>query len=150
MRSNRWSGWLLVMSGVAAGALALGWLARRAARHGIEPTIARAKLSPPHPSDDDVGRAVSAARARRSSGFEPSWSSERHLTARPRETYALSESADDYDALSPEELGVAFLVGATEGVSDAPPDSTAEMVGFQIFEPGEPSDGPDAPVESKP
>jgi len=61
--------------------------------------------------------------------------SESNLTARPKSHSLGILPHDDYEALLPEELGEAFLAGATDTPLDEPPRSTAEASGFQIFEP---------------
>jgi hypothetical protein len=53
------------------------------------------------------------------------------VDARPARQNVGLQSPDDYDALSPEELGAAFLAGAT--ALEEPPSATSEIAGFRIF-----------------
>lgn len=62
------------------------------------------------------------------------------VSARPSVRHGSPSSPDDYDALSPEDLGAAFLAGATDTALDEPPSSIAELQGFRIFEREEPVD----------
>jgi hypothetical protein len=66
--------------------------------------------------------------------FEAEPNSTRVLSARPSGRNAGYHTPDDYGALSPEELGAAFLAGATDTALDEPPSSTAELSGFQVFD----------------
>jgi hypothetical protein len=55
---------------------------------------------------------------------------------------------EDYESIDPEDLGAAFLAGATDTPLEPEPRSTAELAGFQIFEseaeePGAGDDEPD-------
>ena len=75
--------------------------------------------------------------------FEPERESTRALSARPSGRNAGYQTPDEYDALAPEELGAAFLAGATDTALDEPPSSTAELSGFQIFDRDAPDYQPD-------
>jgi hypothetical protein len=66
--------------------------------------------------------------------FEAEPQSTRVLSAQPSGRNAGYHTPDDYGALSPEELGAAFLAGATDTALDEPPSSTADLSGFQIFD----------------
>src|SRR5690349_18998092 len=58
--------------------------------------------------------------------------SDDRVNARPVGRNAGFQTPDDYDAFSPEELGAAFLAGATDTALEEAPGSTSEISGFQI------------------
>ncbi|HYJ09856.1 MAG TPA: hypothetical protein VEX18_12630 [Polyangiaceae bacterium] len=121
----------LVAGGAAVAAATVAWLLRRAAesretREHRPPAIAEGKrhrLPLPHWSR-----------------FEPEPERLPQVSARPSVRHEGPSSPDDYDALSPEDLGAAFLAGATDTALDEPPSSIAELQGFRIFEREEPAD----------
>lgn len=83
--------------------------------------------------------------------FEADLETDEPVDARPAGRNAGFHSPDDHDALSPEELGAAFLAGATDTALEGPPSSTSEIAGFQIFHravlAADESDDTDEPVD---
>jgi hypothetical protein len=70
--------------------------------------------------------------------FEPAPMSDRHITARPSAHASHWQSADDYDAISPDELGSAFLSRATDSLSEGASEDDEildERTGFRIVQP---------------
>jgi hypothetical protein len=126
----------LAAAGVALGALAASWWSRRAVSAAPSAQVAARR-------DLD---AESAARALDdalhdlppdSTVFEPAPVSDRHITARPSAHASQWQSADDYDAISPDELGSAFLARAlAERVGCAGDDDEIldERSGFRIVQ----------------
>lgn len=99
------------------------WLVRRSGENQKTPEVASA------PS---VGENFEESPS--SYSFEPAAPPTEGVTARPSERPTGISSPDDYDSLSPDDLGAAFLAGATDTSLDEPPSSTAELSGFQIYE----------------
>jgi hypothetical protein len=121
----------LALGGVAVVGLAAAWYARRSAflagpatsaplLHAEEPLAVAEYAFEPSPD---------------SFTLEAEPPSESNLTARPKSHSLGILSHDDSDALLPEELGQAFLAGATDTALDEPPRSTAEASGFRLFDP---------------
>lgn len=100
------------------------WLVRRAVENQVplEPASAPVRVS------DDWEEPPN------SFSFEPAEAPTEGVTARPSARPSAISSPDDYDSLSPDDLGAAFLAGATDTSLDEPPSSTAELSGFQIYE----------------
>lgn len=127
----------LAAASVALGALAAAWWSRRGATAA---PLAEASASPEPLAERD-------ARARDdalydlppdSSVFEPEPVSDRHITARPSAHASQWQSADDYDAISPDELGAAFLARATDSLSEGAGDDDEildERTGFRVVQP---------------
>jgi hypothetical protein len=129
-------------STVAKLAIAIGGVALASAA-----VVAWWRRSSAPVADADAAQPVKAASvslfedaAPDSFSFEADLPPEPQLSARPTTRGRNVPSPDDYDAFSPEDLGALFLAGATDTALDEPPASTAEVSGFQIFEPGSPND----------
>jgi hypothetical protein len=107
---------------VAAGAaLALLWAARR------QPAFAPAEEARERERQREPVRILPAT----SNSFD----GQPELTAAPHESPRPPTGADDYEALSPDELSAAFLSRATESWSKlepGEPGAEAELQGFQI------------------
>jgi hypothetical protein len=111
--------------GAVAIAGAAAWLLRRS---GPAPGLVdRAITAPPAVSEawEDLPPS--------SFSFEADLESDEPVDARPVGRNAGFHSPDDRDALSPEELGAAFLAGATDTALDEPPSSTSEIAGFRMY-----------------
>jgi hypothetical protein len=120
----------LVAGGAALAAATVAWLFRRA-------------VDSRETSEHRPPATVEGARHLVPSPHWPRFEPEPELpqvSARPSVRPEGRSSPDDYDALSPEDLGAAFLAGATDTALDDPPGSIAELQGFQIFEREEPAD----------
>jgi hypothetical protein len=120
----------------------------RGVKGRVEPEAAELPLG--HTSDRDIDRKLNRTRLpqpestgavlfdeqlRYSGVYEAAPVSDRDVSARPQAHAHRFASADDYDAVSPEELGTAFLARATESVSDVEGDDLndlAEIPGFQV------------------
>jgi hypothetical protein len=110
----------LVAGGAAMVAATLAWLLRRSAvSRAMREPLPAARHRPPLPHWSRIES-------------EP----ERlpQVSARPSVRHDSPSSPDDYDALSPEDLGAAFLAGATDTAIEDPPSSIAELQGFRVFE----------------
>lgn len=111
--------------GAVAIAGAAAWLLRRS---GPVPELAdRTIASPPAIAEEWEDLPPS------SFSFEADMESDEPVDARPIGRNTGFHGPDDHDALSPEELGAAFLAGATDTALEGPPSSTSEIAGFQIY-----------------
>jgi hypothetical protein len=116
----------LVLGGFVVAGTAVGWLIRRFGAVA-EP------LQPP-PTNASALLELPEEPAPSSFSFEPEPASQSHWSAQPAARRPGIVSLDDYEAFDPEELGAAFLAGATDTALDEPPASTEELAGFQVFE----------------
>ncbi len=117
----------LVAGGAAVAAATIAWLVRRSAESPAARELrpgAGHRAPPPHWSRVEA---------------QPEELPQ--VTARPSVHLESPSSPDDYDALSPEDLGAAFLAGATDTALEEPPSSIEELQGFRIFEREEPVEG---------
>ena len=121
---------IAIALGAVAIAGAAAWLLRRSAPASTWADPAAAALPAAAEAWQDVWEE-----APNSFSFEPELESEqdREVSARPMGRNAGFRAPDDYDALSPEDLGAAFLAGATDTALEEAPSSTAEIAGFQVF-----------------
>lgn len=110
---------------VFAAALTV-WLVRRAGPPIPDVTMAVADL----PYDEDLEDFPPSSYTFEADVEPDSF----RVSAQPAERIAAYQLLDDYGALSPEELGAAFLAGATDTTVEEPPSSTADASGFQIFD----------------
>ena len=123
--------------GLAAAGVALGVLARRSIAARPHLPSAPAPLSSFQDLPDDLDELPPD-----SSIFDPPPVSERDVSARPHAFARRLVSADDYDAISADDLGAAFLARATD--SSAPTEDYGDdaeedgLVGFQILQPRRP------------
>src|SRR5688500_12295401 len=128
----------LVAAGAAVFAATVAWLLRRSADSRAESELPPAVLA------EGLGRrALPPARSRVEAESEPS----PQISARPSVRHDSPSSPDDYDALSPEDLGAAFLAGATDTALDEPPSSISEIQGFRIFDREEADEATDDPSD---
>jgi hypothetical protein len=119
---------VLALGGLAAVGAALFWLTRRS--DDQRDLVVQSPLQSEAYWDEDGLEDVSPS----SYAFEPEPLSDGRITARPSDRSVSLQSFDDLDALSPEELGTAFLTGATDTSIEPAPHSTAEISGFQIYD----------------
>lgn len=122
-----------VGGGAAVVAATVTWWLRRSA----EPRVAVEPL--PAVTEGVRPRALPPTWSR----LETEPESSPRISARPSVRHDSPSSPDDYDALSPEDLGAAFLAGATDTALDEPPSSIAEIQGFRIFDREESDEAPD-------
>lgn len=111
-------------SGAVVASATVLWLVRRTAENHAPPEPASVPLSVREDWEEPPN----------SFSFEPAEAPSEGVTARPSARPTGISSPDDYDSLSPDDLGAAFLAGATDTSLDEPPSSTAELSGFQIYE----------------
>lgn len=123
----------LVAGGAAMAAATVAWLLRRSAE-------SRETSESRPPAIAEGARHHLPVPLPHSARIEPEAERLPQVSARPSVGHESPSSPDDYDSLSPEDLGAAFLAGATDTALDEPPSSVAELQGFRIFEREEPAD----------
>jgi hypothetical protein len=117
---------LAFAAGALGAATLTAWLLRRAGQPTPDAAMAVAELGFDEESEESPPSSYAFE-----ADVEPD---SLRISAQPAERIASSHLLDDNGALSPEELGAAFLAGATDTAVDEPPSSTADASGFQIFD----------------